>query len=720
MLRKNNAVAKVFVTIVLLIILVGFSVYAVQSNFNSEPAKAVYGQSYVPVPGAYVYASGVNGTGYSTADSQGNYDITTYLGTGNYTLIASAPGYLDQQVDNISVTSGSETTGVNIYLSLSGGISGTVTDASTGAPLSDVLVTALNATGSNSESAFTDANGNYQIIQDLPTGTYNVTVEYATGYLETSLSDVSVTAGVMTSNVNLALSASGVITGTVTSNTGTALSGISVEVESANALYAGFGTTNAAGVYTINTNLPTGTYNLTEDFPTGYLTNTISGIAVTAGKTTTQNVQLSPSGVISGTVTSTTGQPLSDVSIFVSSTTGGSGFATTDASGNYQVNTDLTTGSYTVEAFYGSQFQTYPSSVSVTAGQTASGIDFTFTVTPTGTVTGTVTSSTGGPVIDAYVTAQSLTGSGSNYTDSNGDYIISGLSAGTYNITVTATGYTSGQQTGITVTVGQTTSTVNFVLTPIPSGSISGQVLAQQASPFPTPTPTPTITPPPTSPTPAPTASATATPAPTTTAAPTASPAPTAVPTATPIPTLAPTPTPTPITGTITATTSSGAKVSFPIKGNLTSSEISGATFTTSQSSATTTLAFAVGGTSGNVGFLNITMAKSEVQYGTIPSVFINNVIASSQGNTQDSSNYYVWFTTALPQHQVSVVFSTTSPTPTPTPKPTATPKPTSIPQGYIYGLVVVVVVIIIIAAVLALRSRRHTTQPRQTQQQSK
>ena len=214
---KNKVTANLIITILLVGVLAGISITAFQSSVNHETYKIVYGQPYVPVPGASVYASGDNGAGSAVADSQGNYDITSYLDTGNYSVVASAPGFIDQQVNNINVTAGAETTNVDIYLSVSGGISGTVTDAVSGLPLPDVIVTAYNATGTGTsgQAAVTDANGNYQIIQNLATGTYNVTIEFATGYLYTTLSGISVTAGVMTSNVNFALAPSGVITGTV-------------------------------------------------------------------------------------------------------------------------------------------------------------------------------------------------------------------------------------------------------------------------------------------------------------------------------------------------------------------------------------------------------------------------------------------------------------------------------------------------------------------------
>ena len=182
--------------------------------------------------------------------------------------------------------------------------------------------------------------------------------------------------------------------------------------------------TNSTGQYTLNTNLPTDTYNVTLLFPTGYLTNTVSGIAVTAGQTATANIALNPSGVISGTVTSTTGQQISDVSVYAftaSFTFFGS--ATTNSSGQYEINSNLGTGAYTVEASYDSQPPSiYPTQVNLVAGATQSGINFQFTVTPTGSISGQVTSSAGGPVVNAYVEAQGASGSGSDYTDINGNF----------------------------------------------------------------------------------------------------------------------------------------------------------------------------------------------------------------------------------------------------------------------------------------------------------
>jgi hypothetical protein len=154
---------------------------------------------------------------------------------------------------------------------------------------------------------------------------------------------------------------------------------------------------------------------------------------------------------------------------------------------------------------------------------------------------------------------------------------------------------------------------------------------------MPTPTPTP-------SPSPSPTASPT--------------PTPTSTPTATPTPTPAPSSSPTPSATTVPATTASGATVDLAISGNIISSQMSNVTITTNQSATTTTLSFTVTGESGTTGFGNITIPKNAVPYGTTPTIYIDGQQAQNQGYTQDSNNYYVWYTTQFSTHEISIVFT--------------------------------------------------------------
>ncbi|HTY75389.1 MAG TPA: carboxypeptidase-like regulatory domain-containing protein [Candidatus Nanoarchaeia archaeon] len=511
-------------------------------------------QSPFPVQNAIVEASNGNGIGDGSAlsNAQGFYNITTFLDAGNYSVSASATGYIDTVINNITVVAGQETKNVNITMPVSGGVMGTVTDAVTGLPISGTGVVAYNSTGSSNFGGFTNSSGNYLINTNLQTGTYIVGTYYAPGYISKNITGVSVTTGSITSNVNIALSRSGIITGTVRDAvTNAPLSGIFVTEVSSTGDSTAFSTTNSSGMYLLNTDLTTGVYNVTVYFPTNYLSTTVSGVAVTAGSTTTQNLALNPSGVITGTITNTlNGQPVSGVS--VSATSGNFfGFATTDNNGKYNITSGLGTGTYQVFAFYGVSFN--QTTAVVTAGQTTANVNLQVTAQPSGTITGQVKDSHGNPLSDASVSAQSLTNSGSTTTDSNGNYIINtGLSTGVYNVTASLTGYTTQTQTGVAVTVNQVTPNINFVLTAIPSGRISGYVFATTQQPGNTPTPTATNTPTPSAnatstpnatatPTPSSTPNATATPTPTPTPNGTATPSPTPTPTSTPTPTPKPT-----------------------------------------------------------------------------------------------------------------------------------------------------------------------------------
>jgi len=130
-------------------------------------------------------------------------------------------------------------------------------------------------------------------------------------------------------------------------------------------------------------------------------------------------------------------------------------------------------------------------------------------------------------------------------------------------------------------------------------------------------------------------------------------------PTPTPTPVQTPSQTPTPTT--VPATIDNGSKVNLAISGNITSSQMSNVTISTDQFDNTTTVSFTVTGESGTTGFSNITIPISAVPYGTTPVIYIDGQPAQNQGYTQDSSNYYVWYTTHFSTHQISIVFTTSS-----------------------------------------------------------
>lgn len=118
------------------------------------------------------------------------------------------------------------------------------------------------------------------------------------------------------------------------------------------------------------------------------------------------------------------------------------------------------------------------------------------------------------------------------------------------------------------------------------------------------------------------------------------------------------------LTTILLAMTDNGSTVAFSLGGNVTLSQISNVTMSTNQLAVTTTVSFVVTGQSGNTGFSNITIPISVVPYGTTPSIYINGQPALNQGITQDTNNYYVWYTINFSTHIVSIVFAAESAVP--------------------------------------------------------
>lgn len=127
---------------------------------------------------------------------------------------------------------------------------------------------------------------------------------------------------------------------------------------------------------------------------------------------------------------------------------------------------------------------------------------------------------------------------------------------------------------------------------------------------------------------------------------------------------------------------------------------------TANQSAGSTIVSATVQGESGTVGFSNITIAKSNVPYGTTPTVTIDNHHAVNQGCTQDNANYYVWYTTTFSTHRVSVVFTEASFSPSPTPSNQLEIIPIEVIYGVILGLAVTATVIAIVSAIMMVKKK--------------
>lgn len=370
-----------------------------------------------------------------------------------------------------------------------------VVDASSGLPLSGVLVTAFGSGGFGYTS--TDNNGQFNITNGLTSGNYTV-VASQQGYLNAENDNVMVTAGSEVLGVTFYMSLSGGIFGRVAdsiSHIGLMGKSVSAYLSNGNGTYFGLATIDSSGNYSIFTNLGTGTYNVSIFSPEGYVGKTIGSITVTAGtKTTGIDIYLQRSGIISGRITTPGGQGLANLTVTAyDQTFSNFGSAQTNATGHYRIVSGLAASNYTVIVTSGLNVNStaqppldalYPTGVVVTVGQETPNINLELTIAapqPSGTIMGTVMDVNNHPIPYAQVTATGDThfSYGSATVDQNGNYAISqNLVNDTYTVTASANGYQNQNFTGVSVVENQVT-TVNFHLQTIPasqSGRISGTV----------------------------------------------------------------------------------------------------------------------------------------------------------------------------------------------------------------------------------------------------
>ena len=433
----------------------------------------------------------------SLSDAAGAYSVSG-LTTGKYHLkTLNAFPYLDELYENlpclggscvvttgkgINVTAGLTTAGIDFQLQMGGTITGTVTDAITHAPLSNILVGAHYANGVSTGGAIGTNLAGVYTIGGLPTGTYYVRTVISYPYFDELYDNlpcptgnctpqagtgVSVTAGSTTSGIDFGLMRGGTITGTVT----TAASGVPrpdvrVDAYTASGQLASQAWSNGSGVYALG-GLETGTYYVRawNSYPyLGELYNNVScpagnctltegtGVSVTTDATTAGiNFSLALGGTITGIVTAReTGAPIvhAGVGVFAANRES-AGVGWTDAAGVYAVS-GLAPGTYFVRAgsdsgYRGALYDNKPchpdcdittgTGVVVSAEGTTTSINFA--LDRSGVITGIVRDDySGAPLANIIVTAFTSPGAaaGQTVTDASGSYSIPFLEPGTYYV----------------------------------------------------------------------------------------------------------------------------------------------------------------------------------------------------------------------------------------------------------------------------------------------
>ena len=421
-------------------------------------------------------------------------------------------------------------------------ITGTVTNAGSGAPVEGVTVYVHDSGGSFVSNAVTTPAGTYTLT-GLLAGTYYLRTVNTLGYVDevynnlpclggscpaiTSGTALGVVAGEARTGIDFALAQAGSVSGTVTNaSTTAALPGVSVFVYNSSNLQLAGTTTNGAGQYTIGS-LPAGTYYVKTYNSAGYIdelynnipcplgscpnTGTGTGVAVSGGVTTNGiNIALTPGSTISGFVTdASSGLPLANGFVYFYSSGGTFLGSAAVAAGAYS-RTLLQGGTYYLKTgnslgYIDEVYNDLPciagvcpaitagSGVTVAAGATASGVNFA--LAHGSSISGTVVAKgSESPLQGVLVHIFNSSGApvATAGTDASGVYTKSSLTAGTYYVrTANTMGYVDELYNNISCEGGACVATSGspVVLAAgnptngidfalVPGGTISGTVSA--------------------------------------------------------------------------------------------------------------------------------------------------------------------------------------------------------------------------------------------------
>ncbi|WP_282137851.1 carboxypeptidase regulatory-like domain-containing protein [Rossellomorea aquimaris] len=415
------------------------------------------------------------------SNASGFYTFTNVV-PGNYTVQAALTNYVTGSA-NVTAVGGTSTTADIALVPQPSTISGNV---SNGGPINNAAVQLLNNSGTVIDTTSTNGAGNYSFVNVTP-GIYNVSV-IAAGF-QSQVKSV-MTAPNQAAVVNFTLFANpGAISGTVRdSSNNTAIPLANLELIDSNGVLIATTTADGSGQYSFN-NFAPGNYQV-RSFATNYSTTTVSS-TVTAGNTTVTNIFLEPNpGSIQGTVvdgdtlTAISGasvQAVNGQNVIVAS-------ATTNGSGQYSFDS-LLPGSYSL-IFTADGFATINLGAVVTSNTSTTVNAFLSKLA--GELQGTILDPNAAGIPSATVTIfiQNNIQINSVVTDSNGNYMVSGLPPGSYTVVASAPNYTTetvaamivnGQSTSLNITLNEDPGTLTgFVRdtnnAPIAGGSITVQI----------------------------------------------------------------------------------------------------------------------------------------------------------------------------------------------------------------------------------------------------
>jgi len=327
-------------------------------------------------------------------DASGSYITGAGVTVGTYyARTTNTAGFIDQRFDGepcptgcpvssgkpFTVSASGTTTGIDFALAPGGRITGVATDTATSQPLGGITVQIYDATGTLVTQTTTNVFGAYVSGGGLAPGTYHLRTTNNIGYINaldngstcigtcpvTSSAGVQVNGTATTTGANFALSLGARVAGHVSGANGLPLRSITVRVTDAAGNALSTGVTNAAGDYVTTAGLLAGDYYVRTTNAISYINHLyaqptslpcVGNCDVTPGTAVTlvlgqtrQNIDfaLSLGAQIRGTVTTTGGSPLANVTVSIQTASGiqvASGV--TGGGGAYVSGTGFPTGNY--------------------------------------------------------------------------------------------------------------------------------------------------------------------------------------------------------------------------------------------------------------------------------------------------------------------------------------------------------------------------------------
>ena len=238
--------------------------------------------------------------------------------------------------------------------------------------------------------------------------------------------------------------------------------------------------TDSAGEYSFF-KIPSGSYTISLDVPTGYASDTTrKAIKLSGANSTNNNFIIKSLYSISGTVSTSTGEKYNGATVTLS---GASSATTTTATDGTYSFPNLADGSYTVTLTVPDTYiATETEKTIALSGADSTGNDFT--ITKTYLVSGAVNISTGGTYSGAFVRLTGTSIDTTTTTGSDGSFYFRVTENGSYALTLTVPDDCTASSATIPVTMSSADNTSNYFTITRNTYTISGTVKTSEGNTY--------------------------------------------------------------------------------------------------------------------------------------------------------------------------------------------------------------------------------------------